>query len=143
MTTTIHDVKMYELTPLAILLLSQGSWPLSTSEASNVVFRYFIGHCGTAASKRKLMEKLGVEGDRFSVADAQAQADLQALAAIAELLMLGLAEARTVGPGQATLRDGPIPRGKRLTYTRTKEGSMASGALREQTAREMQKAGWP
>lgn len=138
---------------LALLVLTHGGWPLSEAEAAAVVLRYFVGASGSPTSKRKLIAKFGFDGDKLSVDACQRAAEEHARAVLAELLLVGLAEARTVGPGRAVglaQRDdislGPVevPRApKRLTYSRTTLGRKVMERSRTSVTAALARAGWP
>ncbi len=131
---------------LAVLLIARGGWPLSEEEAAATIFRYFIGVCDSAPSKKKLMAKLGVVDTKFGfpVKLGEEHAAIHAKAALAELLLLGLAEAKMVGPGAVVgngFRHPPKPR--HITYSRTGDGSKLMVRFTGSVAAALAKEGWP
>ncbi len=136
-----------ELSALAQLVLVQGAWPLSLKAAEDIVLHYFVDASGRLASKQRLLRKLGLTPDYFPVRLAQEHAALHATAALAELQLLGLAEAKDVGPGAVFVRpEGEalaVPRGRRTTYARTKAGAALCAQLVGHTASALRKGGWP
>ena len=127
---------------LALLVLTHGGWPLSEAEAAAVVLRYFVGASGSPTSKRKLIAKFGLDGDKLSVDACQRAAEEHARAVLAELLLVGLAE-RYVGPGRAVglaQRDdislGPV-------YSRTTLGRKVVERSCTSVTAALARAGWP
>lgn len=131
----------FPVSAMALLVLGHGGWPLSDAEASALVLRFFVGKSADPAARRKLAAKLGVE--RFTVEAAQKAAHVHAQAALSELLLTGLAEAKEIGPGRVRRDEPEVIPGRRITYSRTKLGREAMVNTQSFVGAELRKAGWP
>lgn len=139
-----------KLSGMASLLLGHGGWPLHEAEAVGVVERFFLGKCASVDAKRRLMRRLGVTGEKFSVATAHEHAVLYTRAALAELQSHDLIESKEVGPGAAVdtrfrTMDAEFPKGRYLVYKKTEAGraTLADLATRGRLAGVLRDEGWP